>query len=134
MPCSTLKTDSMKIPEQYNQLMPYLIVSNASEFLEFTKNVFGATQQYIQLRPDGSVMHGELRIDTAVIMFADANDNAPVRAAGLCLLVEDAAVVFERAVSHGATSLQAPEDKDYGKQAGFQDKFGNQWWLIEGIK
>jgi uncharacterized glyoxalase superfamily protein PhnB len=124
----------MQIPAQYNQLMPYLILSTASEFLEFAKTVFGATEQLMQHRPDGSVMHAELRIGQAVIMFADANETVSVRTAGMCLLVEDVDGVYAKAVSQGATTLQAPEDKDYGKQGGFQDKFGNQWWLIESIK
>ena len=124
----------MKIPEQYNQLMPYLIVGNAPEFLEFTKNVFGAIEQLIVPRPDGSVMHGELRIGSAVIMFADANETVQPTPSGLCLLVEDAEAAFHKGISQGAISIQEPEDKEYGKSSGIQDKFGNKWWLIEGIK
>lgn len=124
----------MTIPEQYNQLMPYIMVKTAPEFLAFAKEVFGATEQLIVPRPDGSVMHGELRIGSAVIMFADANEDYKAAGNSLCLLVESADEVYKKALAHGAFSLQAPEDKEYGRGAGFQDPFGNTWWLMEGIK
>src|SRR5665213_1666035 len=124
----------MTIPAQYNQLMPYLMVQTAAEFLAFTKEVFGATEQLIVPRPDGYVMHGELRIGEAVIMFSDANDEYKPGTSSLCLLVESADEVYKKAIAHGCISLHTPEDREYGRSAGFQDKFGNTWWLIEGIK
>ncbi len=33
----------MKIPPHYNRLMPYMILPNAYRYVEFMKNVFGAT-------------------------------------------------------------------------------------------
>jgi uncharacterized glyoxalase superfamily protein PhnB len=42
--------------------------------------------------------------------------------------------VYEKAIAHGATSLLAPEDKEYGRSAGFKDKFDNTWWLMEMSK
>ena len=124
----------MTIPAQYNQLMPYIMVQTAIEFLAFAKEVFGATEQLIVPRPDGSVMHGELRIGSSVIMFADANEDYKSTNNGFCLLVESADEVFKKALAHGAFSLQEPEDKEYGRGAGFLDKFGNSWWLMQGVK
>ena len=124
----------MSIPEQYNQLMPYLIVRTAPEFLAFAKNVFGAIEQLTVPKPDGSVMHAELRIGSAVIMFADANEMYQPTSCSLCLLVESADEVYGKALANGAVSLLAPEAKEYGRTAGIQDKFGNTWWLMEGMK
>ena len=64
----------MKIPSHYNRLMPYIIVPNAYKFLEFMKNVFNATEQAIIPRSEGIIMHGELRIGDAVVMFADTTE------------------------------------------------------------
>ena len=114
----------MKIPEQYNQLMPYLIVSNAPEFLEFTKNVFGATEQLIVPRPDGSVMHGELRIGAAVIMFADANETAHSTPSGLCLIVEDAEAAFHKGISQGLFPYKSPKKKNMAKAQAFRTNSG----------
>ena len=124
----------MTIPPQYNQLMPYLIVRTAPEFLAFAKNVFGATEQLLVPNTDGSVMHGELRIGSAVIMFSDASEVYLPTSCSLCLLVESADAVYAKAIANGAASLLAPENKEYGRTAGFQDKFGNTWWLMEGMK
>jgi uncharacterized glyoxalase superfamily protein PhnB len=124
----------MTIPKQYNQLMPYLVVRTGPEFLAFAREVFGATEQLTVPRPDGSVMHGELRIGEAVIMYCDANEDYRPVANGLCLLVESADDVYKKALANGCFSLREPEDQEYGRGAGFQDQFGNTWWLMEGIK
>ena len=50
----------MKIPLQYNRIMPYLIVPNATDFIRFMKEVFGAEEQIIVPRSEGVIMHGEL--------------------------------------------------------------------------
>jgi uncharacterized glyoxalase superfamily protein PhnB len=52
----------MKIPPQYNRVMPYLIIPRAAEFIVFMKEVFGAQEQMIVPRSEGVIMHGELRI------------------------------------------------------------------------
>ena len=119
----------MNIPKQYNQLMPYLVVEAAWEFLVFAKKVFGAVEQLIVPRQDGTIMHGELRIGEAVIMFADTNENAMSTTSGFCIIVEDVEAVYHNAIAHGAVSIQLPEEKEYGKAAGFQDKFGNNGGL-----
>jgi len=124
----------MKIPAHYNQIMPYLMVKTGAEFIAFTKEVFGATEQLIVPRPDGSVMHGELRIGEGVIMFADANEDYKPVANGLCLLVESADETHRKGLAAGAFSIQEPGDMEYGRGAGFQDKFGNTWWLVQDIK
>ena len=124
----------MTTPPQYTQLMPYIMVRTAPGFLDFTKKVFVATEQLIVPRPDGSVMHGELRIGSAVIMFSDANEDYKETPCSLCLLVEDAKATYNKGLQNGATSVQEPQDKEYGMSGGFLDKFGITWWLIEGIK
>ena len=124
----------MTVPPQYNQLMPYLIVHTAAKFLGFSKEVFGAIEQLIVPNADGSVMHGELRIGSAVIMFADATGVHKPTSSSLCLIVENVDDVYKKALHSGAVSLSAPEDKEYGRSAGFRDDFGNVWWLMEGMK
>jgi PhnB protein len=49
----------MKIPDQYNRLMPYLIVRDTDGFKKFMEKVFDATEQLIVPGNDGTVMHGE---------------------------------------------------------------------------
>lgn len=35
----------MKIPDGYQQVMPYLIVRDATKFVDFTSKVFGAVEK-----------------------------------------------------------------------------------------
>jgi len=119
----------MKIPDNYLPVMPYLMVKDAYKFLEFGKKIFGATQQYLIERSPGVIMHAELRIEQAVIMFADATDVYPEFPGGVFLYVSDAGAIHRRVEEAGLKLLMPLEDRDYGRGFGFADNFGNQWWV-----
>lgn len=121
----------MKIPEQYLPVMPYLILNDSKKFLEFAKYVFAATEQHISRLENGDIMHGEIRIFDAVIMFAQANENWGNKPAGMFLYVENVDQTYDAGLRYEAISLMPPEQKDYGYTAGFEDPFGNQWWLVQ---
>jgi PhnB protein len=123
----------MNIPAQYNQLMPYLIIKNTNGFRQFMKTAFDAVEQLTVPGPNDVVMHGELRIGQAVIMYAEASDQFPVMNAGMYLHVDNCDARFAKALTAGATVItgQEPADKAYGRACGVQDEFGNVWWLTE---
>ncbi|HOZ78843.1 MAG TPA: VOC family protein [Ferruginibacter sp.] len=121
----------MKIPPQYNRLMPYLIIPNAARFIEFMKQVFGATEQMRVPGEDGTVMHGEIRLGETVIMLAEASDQFKAKPAGMFIYVQDLKEVYEKAIQAGAVSIMEPMQKDYGFTCGFSDPFGNDWWPTE---
>lgn len=114
--------------------MPYLIVHNAGAFFKFTQLVFGATEQLIAPGDNNTVMHGELKIYDAVIMFADAGDNWAAKTAAMYIYVKDVNNVYNLAMNNDAKSLTLPEQKDYGYTAGFEDPFGNHWFIVEPEK
>lgn len=123
----------MKIPETYLPVMPYLILDKATAFLDFAKNVFGAKEQLIIPGEDGrSIMHGEIKIHDAVIMFANSTEVWKQKTSGMFIFVDNLDTVYMKALEGGATSLQQPEKKEYGYTAGFEDPFGNQWWINQG--
>ncbi|MES1249871.1 MAG: VOC family protein [Chitinophaga rupis] len=119
----------MKIPDNYLPVMPYLLIKDAYRFLAFAKDIFDATQQYLAPRSEGVIKHAEIRIGDAVIMFADATDTYPVRPAGMFLYVPDADKIHQRVVAAGFELLNPLENRDYGRGFGFEDGFGNQWWV-----
>lgn len=121
----------MKIPEQYLPVMPYLILDDAMAFAEFAKSVFGATEQLIAPTDDNKIMHGELRIHDAVIMFANSGDSWLQKTAAMYLHVMNVNEVYARALSNNAKSLVEPQQKEYGYSAAFEDPFGNQWFIVE---
>jgi PhnB protein len=125
----------MKIPSHYLPVMPYLIVNNAKAFAGFAKAVFGATEQLIV--PDGPerIIHGELKIHDAVIMFAESTETYGEKTAGLYTYVDDVEKVYNAAMNHGARSIiPATKTQTAGASAGFEDPFGNQWWIVEAEK
>ena len=123
----------MKIPENYLPVMPHLILDKATAFLDFAKNVFGAKEQLIVPGEDGrSIMHGEIKIHDAIIMFANSTEVWKQKTSGMFIFVDNLDTVYMKALEGGATSLQQPEKKEYGYTAGFEDPFGNQWWINQG--
>jgi PhnB protein len=119
----------MKIPANYLPVMPYVIVKDAYRFLAFAKKIFGATQQYLAPRSEGVIMHAEIRIEDAVIMFADATEVYLPCTAGIFLYLSNADKVYENVVAAGLKLLIPLEDREYGRGFGFADDFGNQWWV-----
>jgi PhnB protein len=118
----------MKIPEGYQQVMPYLIVPGAEKFMDFMTTVFGATEKMKVMRDEHHIMHAEARIGESVIMFADATDKFAPRPAGMFVYVDDADLAYNRAIEAGATSITPMADQEYGRSGGFADPFGNTWW------
>ncbi len=121
----------MKIPEQYLPVMPYLIIKDAKAFKTFMIHVFGATEQLSMPRDEHLIMHGELKIDDAVIMYADATEKYGERPAGMFIYVESVDNIYKIAIANGVKSLMIPQKMDYGYTAGFEDSWGNQWWIAE---
>ncbi|MFM6926155.1 MAG: VOC family protein [Ferruginibacter sp.] len=123
----------MKVPPEYNRLMPYLIVPEANAFIAFMKDVFGAEEQRIVPRSEGVIMHGELRIGDSVIMFADVTAEFLAKPAGMFIYVADVNDTYQKALAAGAASLMEPMQQPYGFTCGFKDPFGNDWWATEGV-
>ena len=121
----------MQIPSPYNRLMPYIIVPGTYQFIEFMKDVFGATVQRITPRSEGVIMHGEFRIGESVIMFADSTEQIAPRPAGIFIYVENTDETYNKAIAAGAISLMEPMKQPYGYTCGFHDPFGNDWWPVE---
>jgi uncharacterized glyoxalase superfamily protein PhnB len=121
----------MKIPSSHNRLMPYIIIPNGYKLIEFMKNVFGATEQAIIPRSEGEIMHGELRIGEAVIMFADKTEQIAARPAGIFIYVANTDDTFKKAIEAGCQSLMEPVQQPYGYTCGFHDPFGNDWWPVQ---
>lgn len=111
--------------------MPYLIVRGALKFMAFTESVFGAKEISANraMRGPQTVMHAEIRIGDSTIMFADSTDEFAPRSAALFVYVEDADLTYKAALSKAAKSIREPSDQPYGRSAGVEDSFGNQWWI-----
>ncbi|MCB0701032.1 MAG: VOC family protein [Chitinophagales bacterium] len=119
----------VNIPEQYKQVMPYLIIENASGFMDFLIAVFGATEQNRTMRDEHVIMHAEAGIGDCTIMFADATEEFTPLNSSMFIYVTDADAAFIKAIEKGAMEIMPPADQDYGRSCGVQDPFGNTWWI-----
>ncbi|MGB7069619.1 MAG: VOC family protein [Pyrinomonadaceae bacterium] len=119
----------MGIPEHYSPVMPYMVLEDADGFIEFIKKVFDATELLRVNCDDGSVMHCEYSIRGGTIMFGQAGDEWKPFPCGLYVVVKDVDELYEKAAANGAEGNQQPDERGYGRAAGFIDAWGNQWWL-----
>jgi PhnB protein len=120
----------MKIPENNQTVMPYLIVENAAGFLSFTENVFGARETFKNMRDENVIWHAEIMIgNDSTIMFADATKDYSPSTGSFFIYVDNADETFAKAISEGATVVKEITDESYGRGGGIKDPFGNTWWI-----
>lgn len=120
----------MKIPQGHQRIMPYLMIQEATQFIEFTQTVFGAKLSSKRMREDEkTVMHAEIMIGESTIMFAETTEEWSKATANLFVYVENADEAYQKALDAGATEVMALRDQDYGRSGGVADPFGNVWWI-----
>ena len=119
----------MSIPEHYSPVMPYLVVSDAEGFIKFIKDVFNAEEKLRVNTDDGSVMHCEYSINGGTIMFGEAGGEWKSFPCAMFVVVKDVDGLYAKGLSYGATGNQEPDERGYGRAAGFIDQWGNQWWM-----
>jgi uncharacterized glyoxalase superfamily protein PhnB len=119
----------MKIPENNQTVMPYLILENAAGFILFTQKVFGAREIFKTMLDENIIRHAEIMIGDSTIMFSDANEQYKPSTAALFVYVENADKTFAKAIHEGATIEKEITDESYGRGGGIKDPFGNIWWI-----
>jgi PhnB protein len=119
----------VNIPERYQQVMPYLILKDATGFIKFMEDVFEARLDSKHMRDDHTIMHAELQLGHSIIMLADATDEHSVQTASMFLYVDNADNRYNLALGEGATEVTPVADQSYGRSGGIKDPFGNTWWI-----
>jgi PhnB protein len=118
------------IPDGFHTVTPYLVVEGASKLIEFLKKGLGAEEIHLSKRPDGTIMHAQVRIGDSMVMLAEAMAEHPAMPCALYLYVSDTDALYERALKAGATSIMKPMDMFYGdRNAGVKGPGGIQWWI-----
>ncbi|HMG36300.1 MAG TPA: VOC family protein [Blastocatellia bacterium] len=118
------------IPEGFHTVTPYLQVNGAARLIDFLTEAFGADQVLKVLKPDGSIMHAEMRVGDSVIETADSGGPYPAMPASIHLYVDDVDTTYQKALSAGGDSLSSPRDQDYGdREASVRDPLGNRWYI-----
>ena len=112
-------------------ITPYLIVGGLSKLAHFLVEAFGARETFRLDRPDGSVMHLEMRIGDSLIMMGEPLEGSASMPGSLHLYVWDCDAVYWRALQAGAESVMPVTTmKNGGERCGaVLDPSGNVWWI-----
>lgn len=121
------------IPENYQRIMPYLIIKDGEKFITFMQHVFDAREQYKQMRDEKTIMHAEINIKGSTIMFADCTGTYQQQNSGMFIYVDSCDETYKKAIDNGAESIMPPANQPYGRSAGIKDPFGNTWWITNPI-
>lgn len=135
-------TDQMPDPAEFGMhgLAPHLVCRGAADAMEFYKTAFGAEELMRLPGPDGKLMHGSMKINGCMVMFADEftdvdeahRNNSPQTLGGTCvalhLQVDDCDAWMARAEKAGARIAMPAEDMFWGDRYGqVEDPWGHLW-------
>jgi PhnB protein len=120
------------IRQGFHTITPYLIIPNASGWIEFVKQAFRAEEHFRVNRPGTeTIMHAEVKIGDSMIELADASDQIAALPSAIWLRVGDVDAAYQRAIKAGATPIHPPTDQDYDSRDGsVKDMSGNNWYLF----
>jgi PhnB protein len=111
------------IPDSWPRVTPRLFADRPAECAAFIKHVFGASGDVETDRPT------ILEIGDSKIMVS-GTEQRQAQTACLYVYVPDVDDVYRRAVSLGASTIEAPADLPYGsRRAMVRDPWGNDWQI-----
>jgi uncharacterized glyoxalase superfamily protein PhnB len=123
------------IPDGYHSITPYLLGPGTARLIDFLKQAFGAIESGRMERPDGAIMHAELKIGDSMLMLSDGGGEWKAMPASLYLYVPDVDATYQRAIAAGATSVTEPTTQFYGdRHGGVKDPSGNIWWIATHLE
>jgi PhnB protein len=135
---TTTASQVKAIPKGFRTVTPHLTIRDADKAIVFYKRALGAKERMRVSRPDGKVMHAELKIGNSIIFLGEESPErgcpSPLTAGSttvaLYLYVKDVDKAFARAMKAGVTVKMPVGDMFWGDRAGtFTDPFGHQWTL-----
>jgi PhnB protein len=117
----------------FRTVTPYIIAPDGDAMLTFAKKAFGAEEIFRGIGGAGGI-HGETRIGDTMLMMGGGIPGKPFNAkpntTALHIYVEDTDAAYQRALQAGATSIDQPQDHEYGERgASVKDPFGNFWYI-----
>jgi PhnB protein len=122
-------------PEGVPSVQPYLHLLGSEKMIPFLENAFGgAVLGHVPMSPDGHVLHATIQIGDNTLEVDEAHGEFQPMPCHLHLHVDDADAMYARAMRAGATSIDAPSDKPYGRSGGVKDAFGNSWYVTSPLQ
>ena len=118
------------IREGFRTVSPYILVGDATKFIDFLVEAFGAEERGRVPMPNGKIMHAEVRLGDSMIEMSDGNEQYGPSPVTIHLTVPDAEAAYRRALKAGAISLYEPAMQFWREnESGVRDPFGNEWYV-----
>jgi PhnB protein len=118
------------IPEDCHSITPYLLVPDVGRLIEFLKKAFDAEERAKIARPNGSILHAQVKIGDSILMIGEPQSPWKPLPTMLYLYVADVDATYKRAVAAGGVSTVEPADMFYGdRSACVKDVADNSWWI-----
>ena len=118
-------------------IVPCLSYRDAPAAIEWLKEAFGFTENFVVPGPDDTIAHAQLAFDGGMVMVGSIRDDelqmrTPCDLGGVTqsiyIVVEDADAHYERAVEAGAEIVRELEDTPYGsRDYSARDPEGHLW-------
>lgn len=111
-------------------------MNEVGELVRFVTRAFGASETHRLDRPDGSIMHVEVRIGDSVVMMGEPMGDFGPMPTSLYLYVEDCDSVYERAIGANGISVMEPTNMYHAgeRYGGVRDPSGNIWWIATHVE
>lgn len=132
------------IPEGMNSVIPYLIVPNSEEALEFYSRALGAETVMRMPGPGGQgTMHAEMRVAGSIVMLTDENPQWDLKSSktlggspvSLMVYVDDVDATVEKAISAGCEPVFPVSNMFWGDRMGkLVDPYGFQWAVATHVE
>ncbi len=123
------------IRDGFHTVTPYLLTEGSSRLIRFMAAAFNADVVNCVERPDGAVMHAEMRIGNSMVMLGEANSEFGSMPASIYLYVPDCDAVYQQALAAGGVSVFEIRDLPSGERyGGVKDPFGNIWWIATHVE
>jgi len=120
------------VPTGFQALVPFLRMKDPRGFATFCQEALGAEVIMMHEDDDGTIVHGELRIEGCVLELSETKEQWGPMTGALHLFVEDPDALYAKAIEAGATSLFEPADMPYGERSGgVTDAWGNEWYFAK---
>ena len=117
-------------------VIPVLVYEDIEAAHDYLVRVFGFAGDGVERTPDGTVVHGEVRLGEARVWLHRPTDTlgSPQSLTqlngGLVVHVDDVDAHFARSRDAGAVIDSAPVDQEYGqREYGARDLEGHHWWF-----
>ena len=118
------------IPKDCHSITPYLLVPDVGRLIEFLTKAFDAEERAKIARPNGTILHAQVRIGDSILMIGEPQSPWKPLPMMLYLYVADVDATYNRAVAAGGASTVEPADMFYGdRSACVKDVADNSWWI-----